>query len=249
MKNSIFSSFQRLKPLRMFVVSILTATVIMINLIDPLIRAYRENSFVEGMHIDLLMKGIQSTAYSSFIPIISIVPFGGCYVDELKSKYARFALIRSSYSTYIYSHIVVGFLSGSLVILTGSLMIWGAIAGMLIPIEQKIEGVEPYVIDGLIEIYVLLFVNGGLWSVVGMAMSTFMESKYIAYASPFVIYYMLLILCERYFPDAYLLYPPNWTNPDVWPYGAWGAAIFLLELTLVFSILFFIRAGRRLREL
>lgn len=72
---------------------------------------------------------------------------------------------------------------------------------------------------------------------------------YIAYTSPFVTYYLLVILCERYFTDAYMLYPPNWINPDVWPYGFWGAVIFLLELTLAFGILFVIRAGRRLREL
>ena len=95
----------------------------------------------------------------------------------------------------------------------------------------------------------LMFCNGGLWAVIGITISSLMESKYVAYASPFVIYYLLVILCERYIPEAYLLYPPNWTNPGVWPYGAWGAAIILLELSLVFCILFIIRAGRRLREL
>lgn len=96
---------------------------------------------------------------------------------------------------------------------------------------------------------VLMFLNGGLWAVVGMTMSTLMESKYIAYCSPFVIYYLLVILCERYIPDAFLLYPPNWVKPDLWPYGAWGAGIFLLEVTVLFGILFVFRAGRRLREL
>ena len=84
---------------------------------------------------------------------------------------------------------------------------------------------------------------------VGIAMSTLMESKYIAYASPFVVHYLLVILYEQYFPKAFLLYPPNWMDPELWPFGAWGASVFLLELVLAFGILFILRSGRRLREL
>ena len=115
--------------------------------------------------------------------------------------------------------------------------------------EREIEGMEPAVIDGLIEICFLLFVNGGFWSVVGMAMSTLMESKYISYATPFVLYYLLVILYERYFSDLFIIYPKTWTDPAAWPFGCWGAAIFLLEMTLIFAILFAFRAGRRLQQL
>ena len=92
--------------------------------------------------------------------------------------------------------------------------------------------------------------NGGFWAVVGITMSTLMESKYIAYASPFVIYYLLVILYERYFPDCFLIYPREWINPsNLWPFGYWGPAILMIELTLVFASIFIYRAGRRLRQL
>ncbi len=45
------------------------------------------------------------------------------------------------------------------------------------------------------------------------------------------------------------LYPPNWTNPDAWPFGALGVTLFLLELTAVCGIVFILRAGKRLQEL
>ena len=96
----------------------------------------------------------------------------------------------------------------------------------------------------------LLFLNGGLWAVIGMTMSSIMESKYIAYASPFVMYYMLVIINERYFPDAYLIYPREWLVPsDLWPFGFLGPAILMIELAHIVAILFIFRAGRRLQEI
>lgn len=249
MKDAITSNFRQVTGLWLFLTPFLTAVTITLNFIDPLIRAYRENLFIEGFHMDLLQKGFQSDSLSSFLPILAALPFSGCFVDDLKSKFARFFLIRSSYRTYIVSRIIVGFLAGGLVILAGALMVWGTTAAVLIPIEREIEGAEPAAIEGLIEICFLLFLNGGFWSVVGMAMSTLMESKYISYAAPFVFYYLLVILYERYFSDLFIIYPKTWTAPSAWPFGCWGAAIFLLEMTLIFALLFSYRAGRRLQQL
>ena len=63
------------------------------------------------------------------------------------------------------------------------------------------------------------------------------------------MYYLRVILYERYFSGIFLLYPPNWIKPEAWPFGWVGAAVFLLELTVTFAILFVVRAERRLREL
>lgn len=197
---------------------------------------------------NLMIDALSSEAVIAFVPIISVLHYSGTYIDDLKSKFVIFHLIRSNYHSYLISCIMVCFLCGGGVILLGNLLSWGVSALLFVPMEMVTEK-DIASTTSILPIFVLFFLSGGLWAVVGMALSTIMESKYIAYASPFVIYYLLVILCERYLPDAYLLYPPNWTNPDVWPYGAWGASIFLLELTLAFSILFAIRARRRLREL
>ena len=250
MKNGIVSGFRQVSRLWMIVVPFALVVLIMISFVDPLIRTYWEHSYIsKGFHIELLIQGLRSNTVSSFLPILAALPFGGCFVDDLKSKFARFFLIRSSYRTYIVSRIIVGFLAGGLAILSGALIAWGSTAAVLIPIEQEIEGMEQASIDGLIEICFLLFVNGGFWSVVGMAMSTLMESKYISYATPFVFYYLLVILYERYFSDLFIIYPKTWTDPTAWPFGYWDAAIFLLEMTLIFALLFAFRARRRLQQL
>lgn len=139
-------------------------------------------------------------------------------------------------------------LSGGLVIVVGVLIEWGISALVLLPMEKVAEAPSESTVF-LLKTCVLLFLNGGLWAVLGMTMSTIMESKYIAYASPFIVYYLLVILYERYFPNAWLLYPKNWLDSEVWPYGIGSAALFLLELTFLCGLVFYIRAKRRLEQL
>lgn len=197
-------------------------------------------------HTEIIIDALSTESVLSYVPIISTLPFSAVYVDDLTSKFVRFYLARSDYQSYLVSRIIMCFLCGGSVILLGGLLSWGFSTLLFLPLEKEAVAIAR---TQLSQILGLLFLSGGLWAVMGMTMSTVMESKYIAYASPFVIYYLLVILCERYSLGTYLLYPPNWTIPDIWPYGVWGATIFLLELTVVFGIFFMIRAGRRLREL
>lgn len=248
MHNFFSGMFQANTP-RWYVSILVTIGLIFIGSAEDFIRAVNQETLLPSeYHIAFVKAALSSDAVTSFLPVVAVLPFSGAFVDDLKSKFARFYLIRSNYGYYLLSRILMCLLYGGGAILLGGLLSWGISTLLFMPMEMAAEKGDVSAAS-IWPVLVLLFLTGGLWSIVGMAMSTFMESKYIAYASPFVIYYMLVILCERYFPDAYLLYPPNWTNPDVWPYGAWGAAIFLLELTLVFCILFIIRAGRRLREI
>lgn len=250
MKIGLQAGLRESNKVLAYSVSVMTAVLILLNLIEPMtLIPQGADTIATNYHIELMSDALCSDTVCSFLPILAALPFAGSFVDDLKSKFARFFLIRSSYRTYIISRIIVGFLVGGLSILSGALIAWGVTAAVLIPIEQEIEGMEPVAIDGLIEVCFLLFVTGGFWSVVGMAMSTLMESKYISYATPFVFYYLLVILYERYFSDLFIIYPKTWTDPTAWPFGCWGASIFLFEITLVFSFLFAFRARRRLQQL
>lgn len=249
MRKSIFSGLNQAHTPKLYISILSVIVLVYVGSTEALLRVIQQRSLLPaGYHKTFMNNAFESEAVISFLPVLAILPFSGTYVDDLKSKYARFYLIRVDYGCYLWSRIVVCFFSGGGAILLGSLLSWGISALLFMPMEIAVENRIISTVS-ICPKLVLFFLTGGLWAVVGMAMSTLMESKYIAYASPFVIYYLQVILCERYFPDAFLLYPPNWTNPEVWPYGAWGAAIFLIELTLVFSILFVIRAGRRLQEL
>lgn len=249
MRLSLLIRFSKVSGLRFLIGTLVFAVVICFSSLEQIIRLYRDPLLQQcGYHLEFLLGSLGKNTIAPFIPIVSVLPFSGNYVDEIKSKFARFCILRTGYSRYLFTQIMSCFLLGGFVILTGILIAYSFCALAFLPIE-KASSSEPLQFSKLVVQCLLFFINGSLWAVLGMAMSTFMESKYIAYVSPFVIFYLLVILCERYFPDAYLLYPLNWTNPEVWPYGTWSVAMFLLELTLTLSILFIIRAGRRLQGL
>jgi hypothetical protein len=74
-------------------------------------------------------------------------------------------------------------------------------------------------------------------------------SKYMAYASPFIFYYVLVILSERYLKGIYVINPQEWLNPqNEWIGGTWGVALLVGELVIVLGILYAILIRRRLRD-
>lgn len=232
------------------VMGLLALTIIIfLSQTKSLIEFFRHMALLSyGYHTDFILSALRSGTLAPFIPILAVLPFTANYIDNVKSRFARFFLIRTDYSAYLASHILVCFLSGGFVIVTGTLLAWGASALLFLPMEKAAETPSESA-TLLLKTCGLLFLNGGLWAVLGMTMSTIMESKYIAYASPFIVYYLLVILYERYFPNAWLLYPKNWLDPEIWPYGIGSAALFLLELTFLCGLVFYVRGKRRLEAL
>lgn len=223
--------------------------MIFLSSADTLLRLFPVTSLQPNdYHTDFILNAFRSDTMTSFIPILAVLPFTANYIDDVKSKFARLILIRTDYTTYLMGRILVCFLSGGFVIVAGILLSWGVSALLFLPMEKAAER-QTSSAPLLLKTCGLLFLDGGLWAVLGMTMSTIMESKYIAYASPFIVYYLLVILYERYFPNAWLLYPKNWLDPEIWPYGVGSAAVFLLELTLLCGLVFYIRGKRRLEKL
>ena len=80
-----------------------------------------------------------------------------------------------------------------------------------------------------------------------MTFAALTNSRYMAYASPFVPYYLLIILRERYFPNFFVLYPKEWLNPRrQWLFGDWGVVLPVTELLIPASVFFNIVARKRL---
>lgn len=217
--------------------------------LQPVLKALRpDGQFYEGYHNELINNALSSDMLSAFLPALAAIPLSAGYLDDLKCKVSRFFLIRGSYSSYLLGNCIACWLCGGGAVLLGALGAWGFTTIVFTPLEQALEN-PPELGTQIAGQLTLLFLCGGLWAVMGMTMSTVMESKYIAYASPFIVYYLLVILYERYFPNAWLLYPKNWLDPKVWPYGIGSAALFLLELTFLCGLVFYIRGKRRLEQL
>ena len=58
MNNAVSTGFRQTANIWMFFMPVLMAAVIMMNFVDPVIRAYRESGFFrDGFHVEPLMDG------------------------------------------------------------------------------------------------------------------------------------------------------------------------------------------------
>jgi len=247
--NSILSQLSRGLSLRLCLVVLAVIVLIFSTFLQSMLYIFLQGRELhQGYHNVLIVQALSTDTVSAFLPVLAAIPLAEGYLEDVKSKFARFYLIRRRYSDYLLGHCIACWLCGGGAVLLGAGIAWGITAIAFTPMERIVEN-PPELGRQIIEQIILLFLNGGLWAVLGMTMSTIMESKYIAYASPFIVYYLLVILYERYFPDVWLLYPKNWLDPEIWPYGVESAALFLLELTFLCGLVFYIRGKRRLEQL
>lgn len=249
MINSIYVELRRGVNLRLSLVLICIPVILITASFDTILQLLRAPQVLPfGFHRTFLFQALDSDVFAPFLPIMAVLPLAGSYVEDLKSKFARFSMFRSGRGQYLLSISIACFLLGGLVIVLGVLLSLGLCYLGFSPMERAPQAGETLPV-GLGVRCVLLFLAGGLWATLGLAMSTVMESKYIAYVSPFIAYYLLVIAYQRYFLQASLLYPRLWISP-VAPYSfSWmGAAVWMLELTILGILIFLLRGKRRLME-
>lgn len=145
-------------------------------------------------------------------------------------------------------------LSGGLVLVVGILVSFGLYALIFLPMERAATPSEPAGQIGewlfpFLDSLLVIFFSGAFWSLVGMVSAAATHSNYMAYAAPFIFYYLLIILCERYMKNCYVLYPKEWLHPGQFPYGSLGIVIFLAELSVLLCTVFCMVEERRLEQM
>lgn len=211
--------------------------------------AQSPQALTNGYHAQWIMDALSSDWVTLALPILCALPFTTVFVDDIKSGFIKQYLPRSGRAAYIKGKLVACGLSGGLVLMLGILLAYGISALIFTPMELALgpeEIAQPYLAQ-LLTKAAMLFFSGAFWSLAGFSFAALTMNKYMAYASPFILYYVLIILNERYFPNLYVLYPKEWLFPsDVWVMGALGVILLLAELTAIVCAGFSIVAQRRL---
>jgi len=253
MKNSFLCSVrQGIQSPRFFVSLVAVAVVIFLSSLQQLVDvAKNTDQLATGFHVTFVIHALSQDGLFFITPIAAAIPLSAIYVEDLKSNYIRLFLFRCSRRQYVAGRICGCYLSGGLVLFLGILLAYGVSFLLFAPMEaSKPDLVQGQGIPEVLQAALPFFLSGGFWAVFGLAISTWMESRYIAYASPFIAFYVLVILRERYFYKFYILSPKEWLSPsENWFLGNWGLVIFSLELSFLTALVFALRAGRRLMQL
>ena len=199
-------------------------------------------------HSFLVETGLSSSAMLMLVPILCTLPYTTVFLEDYTSGYLRFYLLRSEKESYIKGKLLAVFLSGGLCLFSGIIAAYSLLYLLYSPMEiLDTEMVSPFL--GILTKALLFFFAGGFWASVGFWFANLTLSRYMAYAAPFVLFHVLVILQERYFLNFYVLNPKEWlTVSEPWPLGAWGVMIMLLLLSFIIMILDFTQMEGRVNH-
>ncbi|MBQ9934766.1 MAG: hypothetical protein IJO70_02870 [Lachnospiraceae bacterium] len=188
-------------------------------------RALFSKGFLIGLIIEILIldkSGFASDFYLLCMPVVVAFPYATAWLNDYHSGYIKLYLYRTGVKAYIVGKFIVAALSGG-ILLTLSILV-----------AQWIKGEE------MVSSFIPVFASGCLWAAVATTLSAITSSRYVAYGSGFVIYYLLIILYERYFTWLYCLYPEEWIKPQhTWVFDEYGVMILLLGIVLVLFAIFY----------
>lgn len=254
MRNTITSSIrQSVLTVRFALGVVFIAAVVFLSSMDAVTEAFRaEEPLAYGYHGLFILKALNADAITICLPIVCALPYAASYVDDVKTNFIKLYICRTSNRGYILGKAAGCLVSGGAVIVLGLWLAYGVSAALFTPLEGPLDAdaESPEYAMTLFRNCGLIFLSGGFWSLFGLTMSAAMESKYIAYAAPFIFYYVLIILCERYFTSLYVVYPRAWLSPgEEWSMGRWGPALVISELIIVTTLCFGAAVRKRVRSL
>ena len=167
--------------------------------------------------------GLDSELFQISVPVLSSIPYSTAWLNEYQSGFIKEYLPRCGKNAYILGKFLACGISG------GALLAFASFIRQWLGKEEGITGN-----------LLLLFLSGMFWAVVSATLAAAANSRYVAYGGAFVLYYVLVIVYERYFKTLYCLYPIEWYAPKhTWVLGDTGIILMLLGMLLVIGIVYY----------
>jgi len=179
------------------------------------ITILKQSSMVENigeLSIRAAAACMQMDAFLLTLPILCVIPYADSFVEDLQTHFLREYLPLAGKNRYLFSKVTVTALSGGLALCVGQLIVLLICTGIFPPL-----GIEPGEYAFTYYHYflaLLMVVFGGLaWSLVGGISGAALRNRYMAYAMPFIIFYVLSSFQIRYFRTAYVFSLQEWIRP------------------------------------
>ena len=245
--NSLLAELKRAFTGRAFILSLLCACLcVLAGSFSDVLGIYGNGICGLGEHRTIFLRAADGDAMLLAVPILAAIPFSASFAGDIRSGFAKSYLTRTSVSDYLSGKALGVSLSGGLSVVLGMVAAYIILFLLAAPYEY-VGDRPPYPVIPKILIKLLLcFLSGCFWAEIGLIASSLTLNVHLAYASPFIAYYLLIILQERYLRTEFMLNPKNWlTLSGDWPLNGWSCSILILLLTLLL-LLIFLLIGRRL---
>lgn len=186
----------------------------------PLIEAVCTNALGSGSISQVLSVPLAMSDFTPFAAVFCVLPYADSFCDDYNSGSIYNIVSRSGIKKYSLIRGITVFVSGGIVMAI-ILLVTILFCGLLSDLPDTPETVQfmdktiwvrsgiIYVMNGNLYLFlriVLGFLFGGLWSLVGLFISTLICNRYVTYIAPFVIYqFMWFVFDETKWNPVYML--------------------------------------------
>lgn len=238
-------------------IGVLTVLTIVIRM-DEIAEIIRSNVYLpEGWCAEFLVNAWSGQAFMFCVPILCSLPAASAFVDEYQTGMSRLALGRIERKRYLVSKAGSAAVSGGVIVLVGLLASAVVVFALFRPLvsaeatiktEEQISMMQMFL--PVLSLVLRFFCLGALGAVTGLTISTAVGSRYMAWLSPFMAEYLLIILYERYLDGIPIISPKEWILPsEGWPLQGWSTVFWMLGICFLMMAAFIQIGGKRLEVL
>lgn len=191
-------------------------------------------TFETGTFLKVVAGAFSSKTLLFLFPVVSVLPYGDGYLRDRQSGFIKFLLVRRGRKEYVADKVLTVTLSGVLVWTVAFMAAVFLSFLIFFPMEEKgVVGWAP--VWGLLAQLLTACLMGGILANAAGIFAAATNSYYMALGLPFVCYYLLVILNERYLQHLYVLSPKEWLkNEGNWGWQNLGLYLFLLVVLGMF---------------
>ena len=203
----------------------------------------------QGSFLKFYQTSLNSRTVLFLIPIAASLPAGAVYVRESSCGFLKLYISRISRMDYIKRKMLQTYAGGFLPLFLSG--IFGLLICFLFLYPLELQGSVSW--EAVRENLLLLLrisLTGGIAAELAGIFAAFFQNYYMAYGLPFVSYYLLIILKDRYLPKMYAMYPKEWIVCEQnWGTDGGGIWIFFLAFSLAVLLCHGLLLYYRLKEI
>ena len=216
----------------------------------PAAVAGSANTVFGEISVQTAYAAMYSDTFLMLVPILCTLPYTASFMEDVQSNYIRAYLPRSGKKPYLLSKTAATALSG------GGALFAGLVCLLLIySISFPPSGIESsgqinpdysFTYSAYFLGAFLILMGGFVWTLTGGIAASALNNRYMAYALPFIAYYILSSFQARYFSSAFVLNPRQWLRPE--QIGIETAVGLLLILGTTAGTAYYFLMKRRLKD-
>lgn len=239
----------RLKNMVMSSVCLLMLSIIIrFETIKQVFEAILEKETLQyGWTLEFVLDTLGQEKLIFLLPLLSAFPFAAAYEEERRCGLQKLAISRVEKRYYLRSKMLTVAISGGAIVVGGAVALFVVACVMFRRYEAAPCMGEYSKISEYGKLLMRYFLFGALWAELGLFFSTLLNQKVMAWLSPFMTYYLLIIGYERYFSMCHILYPIEWIRgAQGWPTD-WSCCLWMGILLCVVGLNFYTLGTRRLQ--